>query len=75
MENLEANSESTQPQTQNAEGINNIGYLGTKNTVDPGPRKPGKPGRSVIEALKRLWDRIFNRLIRKEEMYMVKGFQ
>ncbi|MEH2439678.1 hypothetical protein [Nostoc sp.] len=60
MENLEANSESTQPQTQNAEGTNDIRDPATSNPGDPAPRFPGRPGRRVIEALKRLWNRIFN---------------
>ncbi|MEH2451545.1 hypothetical protein [Nostoc sp.] len=52
MENLEANSESTQPETLNTEG----------NETDPdhNTNNPGRQGRKLIEALKRLWKRIFN---------------
>lgn len=52
MEDLEANSESTQPETLNTEG--------NETSPDRGTRNPGRPTRNPIATLKKLWDWMFN---------------
>ncbi|MEH2047881.1 hypothetical protein [Nostoc sp.] len=52
MEDLEANSESTQPETLKTQG--------NETSAEPGTRKPGRPTRNPIAILKKFWDWMFN---------------